>query len=129
MLQDLTVSVGTLAPVFATKTLAYTDDCPAGTASITVTPTVVTDGTKMHVQGEAVASGATSAAIDLKAGAETDISIVCTSADGKTTETYTIKTTEAAALAIMGSPHHVHADPRKFAVTRPSISSHAGGVL
>ena len=40
-----------------------------------------------HVQGEAVASGATSAAIDLKAGAETDISIVCTSADGKTTAT------------------------------------------
>ena len=53
-LKELTVSAGKLDPDFAPGTKEYTDECPDGTASITVTPTVNVDGTKIKVQGAKV---------------------------------------------------------------------------
>ena len=61
-LKDLAVSAGALAPKFDAKTMAYTDAVPPGTASITVTPTVNVDSTKIKVQGADVESGKASAA-------------------------------------------------------------------
>ena len=94
-LSGLTVSDGTLSPVFGSGTLAYTASVPNATTSITLTPTV-SDGTAtIKVNTVTVLSGAASGSIALNAGTNT-ITTIVTAGDGTTTKTYTVTVTRAA---------------------------------
>jgi lysophospholipase L1-like esterase len=101
-LSNLTISSGTLSPIFSSATTSYTDSVANGVSSITVTPTAnqgasstitvsVNSGTPVSV-----ASGATSTALSLSVGSNT-ISILVTAPDGVTTSTYTLAVTRAVA--------------------------------
>ena len=87
-LSSLTISAGTLSPAFAAATLGYTVNVANDVASTTVTPTTNNDGASVTVDGTAVASTATSGAINLAIGANA-IAIVVTAAD-TTEQTYTV---------------------------------------
>ncbi len=91
-LSGLTVSQGTLTPVFAAATTSYTDSVTSSAASMTVTPTAAGTGAVITVNGTTVASGSASSAINLNFG-DNPISIVVTAQDGSTTKTYTLTVT------------------------------------
>jgi gliding motility-associated-like protein len=97
-LGNLTISSGTLTPVFSTSTTSYTVAVSGSVSSITVTPTVA-DAATVKVNGTAVTSGTASGPITLSVGSNT-ISIVLTAQDGSTTKTYAITVTRAAASNI-----------------------------
>ena len=89
-LKSLVVSSGSLAPAFESATTVYTDIAPAQMTSLTVTAVPTQADSKLTIQGAAVESGKPSAPIAIKAGVETEISVVCTSVDQTTVETYKI---------------------------------------
>jgi len=93
-LSNLTISSGTLSPVFAQATSAYTDSVSNATATVTVTPTLNNPHGSLTVNGAIVTSGTASAAIPLNVGANT-ITTVVTAQDGVTHKTYTITVTRA----------------------------------
>ena len=93
-LSSLTVSQGTLTPVFAAGTTSYTDSVANIITSMTVTPTVADATSTVTVNGTTVASGSASQAIDLNVGNNT-ITVVVTAQDGTTTKTYTITVNRA----------------------------------
>ncbi|MGE5396714.1 MAG: cadherin-like beta sandwich domain-containing protein [Chitinophagales bacterium] len=97
-LSSLTVSGGTLAPVFTPATYTYTLSVPNATATIMVTPTVNESNATVKVQGISVNSGRPSQAISLTAGVPKDIKVLVTAQNGSNT-TYTITATRAAALS------------------------------
>ena len=102
-LASLTISAGTLSPAFNAATLGYTVNVANDVTSTTVTPTTNNDGASVTVDGTAVASTATSGAINLAIGANA-IVIVVTAAD-TTPKTYTITVFRAPAtpsLALAG---------------------------
>lgn len=92
-LTALTLSEGTLSPVFAQGTTSYTASVPNATTSITVTPTAA--GT-ITVNGTPETSGQPSHSISLTVGVNT-ITVVVTE-PGKSPKTYTIVVTRASAL-------------------------------
>lgn len=94
-LSALSLSSGTLAPVFAAATTSYTVSVSNATTSITVTPTVADGGASVTVNGVATTSGNASGAIALAVGSNT-ITTVVTAADGATTKAYTVTMTRAA---------------------------------
>jgi len=94
-LSALSLSSGTLAPVFAAGITSYTASVSNATTSITVTPTVADGGASVTVNGVATTSGNASGAIALAVGTNT-ITTVVTAADGATTRTYTVTVTRAA---------------------------------
>lgn len=94
-LSALALSAGTLAPPFATGTIAYTASVPNATASITATPTAAGPGTSITVNGATVASGAASGNLALAVGAN-PVTVVVTAQDGTTRKTYTATVTRAA---------------------------------
>ncbi|WP_311230734.1 MULTISPECIES: IPTL-CTERM sorting domain-containing protein [unclassified Acidovorax] len=94
-LSALSLSSGTLAPVFAAATTSYTASVSNATTSLTVTPTVADAGASVTVNGVATTSGNASGAIALAVGSNT-ITTVVTAADGTTTKTYTVTVTRAA---------------------------------
>ncbi|MDQ0896596.1 cadherin-like beta sandwich domain-containing protein [Paenibacillus sp. V4I7] len=79
-LSSLTISEGTLSPVFGANVTAYTTSVSNGTSKITVTPTVADSRAKVTVNGALVASGAASDVIHLKKG-ENTIEIQVTAED------------------------------------------------
>ncbi|MCX6854645.1 MAG: cadherin-like beta sandwich domain-containing protein, partial [Verrucomicrobia bacterium] len=85
-LTALTLSSGTLTPVFAGDTFVYS--ATVASSSITVTPKLA--GSSITVNGTAVASGAASAAIPLSIGA--NIITVASTLSGSTS-TYTLTVT------------------------------------
>ncbi len=89
ILTGLTISSGTLTPGFTSGNTTYSDSVAANVASVTVTPTSAANAT-ITVNGQAVVSGNTSQAISLPQNATTPISVVVTSADGTSSNTYTI---------------------------------------
>jgi gliding motility-associated-like protein len=89
-LAGLTVSGGTLTPVFDTNTTTYTILVPNAAGSTLVTPTTADAGATVTVNGVAVLSG-NSASVPLVVGTNT-ITVVVTAANG-TTKTYTITAT------------------------------------
>ena len=89
-LTGLTLGSGTLSPVFAGGTFAYT--ATVSTPSITVTPTLA--GATITVNGSAVTSGTASAAIPLALGANT-ITVVSTASGGTSTYTLTVTRTQS----------------------------------
>ncbi len=97
-LSALTMSAGSLVPVFASATLAYTDAVANAVTSITVTPTVAQPNATIKVNGVTVASGSASGAISLIVGAN-PITVAVTAQDGTTIQTYTVNVTRAAAVS------------------------------
>ncbi len=95
-LASLTLSQGTLSPVFSSATMTYTAEVPYGTASITVTPTAAGVSASITVNGTPVSSG-TATNITLNTGANT-ITVLVTAEDGMTPKTYTVTVTVKASV-------------------------------
>ncbi len=93
-LSALTISSGTLSPVFGSGTIAYTASVSSATTSITLTPTKVDANATIKVNGTIVSSGTASGAIGLNVGSNTLTTIV-TAQDGATSKTYTVTVTRA----------------------------------
>ena len=93
-LSALSLSSGTLAPVFAAGTTSYTASVSNATTSLTVTPTLADATASVTVNGVATTSGNASGAIALNVGSNT-ITTVVTAADGATAKTYTVTVTRA----------------------------------
>ena len=104
-LSNLTLSIGTLAPVFATGTTSYTAHVANATSSITVTPTVSDNTATVKVNGTTVTSGTASGSISLSVGSN-NITVVATAQDGVTTSSYTVTVTrdKAAQTLIFNQP-------------------------
>ncbi|WP_411345859.1 cadherin-like beta sandwich domain-containing protein [Paenibacillus sp. WLX1005] len=90
-LSGLTISAGTLSPVFASGTTSYTATVENGTTGLTVTPTVADNNATVTVNGNSVNSGTSSGNITLSTGTNT-ITVVVT-AQNSATQTYTIQIT------------------------------------
>ncbi|WP_051217394.1 cadherin-like beta sandwich domain-containing protein, partial [Paenibacillus assamensis] len=91
-LSNLTLSAGTLSPVFASGTLSYTANVANAVTELDVTPTVTDSKASVKVNGATVASGSASR-VALNVGANT-ITVVVTAEDG-TPKTYTVTVTRA----------------------------------
>ena len=92
-LSALSLSSGTLSPVFAAGTTGYAASIAAGTSSLTVTPTAAAGTSSITVNGVAVTSGAASGAIAMNPGSNT-VTIVVTAQNGAT-KSYTVTITRA----------------------------------
>ncbi len=91
-LQSLTVSSGTLAPVFAAGTITYTVDVASGVGSVTVTAAAQDAGATITINNSAT----TSLLVTLgAAGTSTPVTIIVT-APNSTTKTYTVTVNRAA---------------------------------
>ncbi len=88
-LSSLTLSVGTLSPVFGSGVLAYAVAMPNATTSFTVTPAASSSSAAITVNGTTMASGAASGAITLS-GDNMTINVVVTAQDGTTVKTYAL---------------------------------------
>ncbi len=88
-LRSLTVSSGTLTPVFDSATTSYSLAVTAATTSITVSATAKASGSSVTVNGALVASGGTSPSIPLAVGSTTIVATV-TASDGVTVRAYSI---------------------------------------
>lgn len=87
-LNSLTLSNGTLSPVFASGTTAYSSTVAYGVSNVTVTASVDDSNATMTVNRTPVTSGQASSAINLNVGNNV-IPIVVTATNG-TTKTYNI---------------------------------------
>ena len=92
-LSGLTLSDGSLNPVFAAATTDYEASVANSVASVRVTPEVKDPSATVTVEGVRVRSGSASRAIPLAAGVPKTISVVVTAQDGVATTTYTISVT------------------------------------
>ncbi|MCI3926216.1 cadherin-like beta sandwich domain-containing protein [Paenibacillus sp. TRM 82003] len=92
-LRALTLSNGSVSPIFAPGTTSYTASVGNGVSSITVTPTLADHYAEVRVNGTAVTSGTASAPINLNVGAN-PITVQVTAQNG-TTKTYTVRVTRA----------------------------------
>jgi len=93
-LSSLTLSTGTLNPVFASGKTSYTASVANTVTSITATA-ATSDGTAtVTVNGVSVTSGTASGVIALNVGSNT-ITTIVTAQDGVTTNTYTVTITRA----------------------------------
>ena len=101
-LRALTISAGTLDPVFVPATTAYTVIVPNSVDSVTVTPTAAQTIATITVNSNTVDSGSPSAAITLSPtpGMEVSIAIEVTAANGDGKKTYTLMVTRAAPPSI-----------------------------
>ncbi|WP_264538481.1 beta strand repeat-containing protein [Flavobacterium sp. N1736] len=99
-LSNLSVSEGTLIPVFASGTLDYTFTVPNASSSLTVTPVTTDTNATVTVNGTAVISGDASGSIALAVGSNV-ITTIVTAQDGTTTQTYTITVTRTAPPTIL----------------------------
>lgn len=97
-LSGLTLSQGTLSPVFSGSTASYTASVANSFTSLTVTPTVHDSGATVTVNGTAVTSGSASGTIALAVGTNT-ITVRVTAQDGTTTQDYTVTATRAASAS------------------------------
>jgi hypothetical protein len=95
-LTNLALSAGTLTPVFAPGTAAYTTTVGNGVAALTVTPTATDAAAAIKVNGAAVPSGLASPALPLVVGTNV-ITTVVTSPDRNATNTYTVTVTRESA--------------------------------
>jgi hypothetical protein len=93
-LDDLTLSPGSLLPVFTTDTTAYSAYIDSGTSSITVTPTTSSSKAKCEVRCDGggwavVPSGSPCSSLTMGIGTNT-VEVQVTAEDGTTTKTYII---------------------------------------
>ena len=96
-LTALSLTAGTLSPVFSPTIAAYTASVPNATSTITVTPTALNADVRLTVNGAPAITGIASAPITLAEGANT-ITIVATSPDGGTVKTHTVVVTRGITL-------------------------------
>jgi predicted secreted protein len=101
-LSNMTISSGTLTPVFAAATTSYTDSVTNSVSSVTVSPTVNQGNATVKVNGMAVTSGQASGSISLAVGSTT-ITVMVTAQDMNTTDSYTISVTRAASAPSGGN--------------------------
>ncbi len=95
-LQSVTVSPGTLNPVFAANTLLYTVDVANTVSSVTVTPALSDPSATMTVNGQAMSSEQTHTVTLGPAGGTTDVNIVVTAQNGSQ-KTYTVRVSRGTA--------------------------------
>ncbi|RYD94048.1 MAG: cadherin-like beta sandwich domain-containing protein, partial [Sphingobacteriales bacterium] len=95
-LAALTLSAGTLSPVFDPATLNYT--ASVINAAVALSPTVADTAVKIKVNGATVASGSPSGSIPLNVGNNT-ITTIVTARDNTTTKTYTVNITRLSNIA------------------------------
>jgi Cadherin-like beta sandwich domain len=88
-LSSLTISNGTLSPGFATNTLVYNVTVGSEVASISVTPTVAESGATVKVNGTSLASGNSSAPLNLNVGSNT-LLVQVTAQNGSDLKTYSL---------------------------------------
>jgi len=91
-LSGLTLSAGTISPVFSSAVTSYAANGPNTTTSTTVTPTVANPTSTVKVNGATVTSGTASMPIFLAPGL-TNITVIVTAQDGITKKTYTLAVT------------------------------------
>ncbi len=96
-LSALTVSSGSLNPVFSKGTLSYTDSVANSVSSITFTPTANESHATIKVNGTTVVSGQASQPITLAVGPNV-INVNVTAQDAITQKAYTITVTRATAV-------------------------------
>ncbi|MCL2704165.1 MAG: S-layer homology domain-containing protein [Defluviitaleaceae bacterium] len=121
-LSALTISSGTLTPVFASATTAYTVSVGNAVSNVTVTPTVSDTGkAAVTVNGIAVKSGGASGSVSLSVGSNNIITIVVTAEDN-TTKTYTITVTRQASSGNQGN-NNQGGDNQGRATPRPQPPS------
>ena len=101
-LSNLSISAGTLTPVFATATTSYTAIVSNAVTSLTLTPTTTNANATVTVNGVAVVSGSPSGAITLAVGSNV-ITTVVTAQDGTTIGTYTVTVTRSLAPPVITS--------------------------
>ncbi len=94
-LSSLSLSSGSLVPVFSSGTTAYSASVPYGTVSVTLTPALADVNASVTVNGSPVASGVASTPIALSVGSNV-INVIVTAQDGTSTRSYTITVTRAA---------------------------------
>ncbi|MBD1362329.1 cadherin-like beta sandwich domain-containing protein [Mucilaginibacter sp. ZT4R22] len=88
-LASLTISAGTLSPVFDKDVVNYATTVAYAITSITLTPTSVDPSATIKVNGNGTTSGAASASIALLTGPNT-IPVEVTATDGSSVKTYTV---------------------------------------
>jgi len=96
----LTLSSGSLVPVFNNTTLNYSASVDYDVASITLTPTATQANATITVDGAAVASGTASQAISLNVGVARTIPIVVTT--NGVVKTYTVVVTRQTSAYLVG---------------------------
>ncbi len=96
-LGSLILSTGALTPGFTTATTSYTVNLPATSPSIILTPTTSDPTATLTVNGNVLASGAPSPAINLNTGVNI-ITVIVTAQDGVTSKTYTVKVTRGPSI-------------------------------
>ena len=101
-LSSLTLSSGSLSPVFSTGTTSYTTSVTSGTSSITVTPTAADSGATVQVRvnggsWSSVTSGSASGVLALNEG-DNPIDVNVAAQDSRA-RTYTVTVTRAALIA------------------------------
>ncbi|WP_174520785.1 beta strand repeat-containing protein, partial [Sphingomonas soli] len=104
-LSNLTLSQGTLTPVFASGTTTYTASVANAVSALTVTPTVTDATATVQVNGTTVTSGSASGSIPLSVGANV-ITTIVTAQDGTTTGIYTVTVNRAIAAPVTPSFTH-----------------------
>lgn len=97
-LTGLTLSSGTLSPLFSSKVYSYSANVGTDVGTITVTPTAASGTIKVNDQ--VVASGTASNPITLNTGANT-ITVTVTSPDNTMADNYTIIVTKAGLSAYL----------------------------
>jgi hypothetical protein len=85
-LSFISLSSGTLSPVFSSGTTAYTASVPHDVTFVTLTPFTVAGTSVVRVNGVPISTGSTSAAIQLAVGNNT-ITTIVTAQDNITTGT------------------------------------------
>jgi len=95
-LAGLTVSPGSLSPVFSSGTTSYKASVANAVTAMTITPTTTDPNATVTVNGTPVTSGTASTPIALTEGVQTVINTVVTAQDGVTAKTYTVLVTRAA---------------------------------
>lgn len=116
-LKNLVITQGTLAPVFASSTVSYTDLIANDISYVTVVPTVNESNATVKVNNVLVTSETASSPMFLNIG-DNAIYVIVTAQDGITTKTYTIiakrdspvlvETKEAAKLIFFPNPAHAN---------------------
>ncbi|MBC6414214.1 MAG: cadherin-like beta sandwich domain-containing protein, partial [Chromatiales bacterium] len=96
-LSALTVSAGTLSEPFGSTTLNYTVLVENDIERLTVTPTATNANATITVNTVPVESGSASSDIELAEDGVTTITVVVTTQDGTTKETYTIAVSRSTA--------------------------------
>ncbi|HMS83407.1 MAG TPA: cadherin-like beta sandwich domain-containing protein [Nitrospira sp.] len=89
-LSNLTVTPGTLLPVFSSNTTTYTVDAPTGAATVTVTATPQDTATTLTIDGAVTISGQARSVPLGAPGSSTTIRIVVSSSQNGLETTYTV---------------------------------------